>query len=115
MAIAVDNLASAQGLCQHSLLHNEILHFYSYYMIELTAAEEEQKELDKEKQWQELQKEIESLKSDDPAKLNDLTQQQAAIKGNEKEEASKEEEEEEEGPKEMLPYSSMFCMSPTNP
>ncbi|KAJ6647412.1 Voltage-dependent calcium channel type A subunit alpha-1, partial [Pseudolycoriella hygida] len=47
LAIAVDNLASAQ---------------------ELTAAEEHQKELDKEKQWQELQKEIESLKADDPSK-----------------------------------------------
>lgn len=84
-------------------------------MLELTDAEEKQKEEDKEKQWQELQKEIESLKSDDPAKLNDLTQQQAAIKGNEKDEAAKEEEEDDNGPKEMLPYSSMFCMSPTNP
>lgn len=84
-------------------------------MPELTNAEEEQKELDKEKQWQELQKEIESLQSDDPAKVKDLTQQQAAIKGNEKDEAAKDEEEDENMPKEILPYSSMFCLSPTNP
>ncbi|XP_037047741.1 voltage-dependent calcium channel type A subunit alpha-1-like [Bradysia coprophila] len=93
LAIAVDNLASAQ---------------------ELTAAEEHQKEADKEKQWQELQREIESLKADDPAKVNDLTKQQEAIKPQEKEEEANEEED-ENGPKEMLPYSSMFCLSPTNP
>ncbi|KAG4066428.1 hypothetical protein HA402_007064 [Bradysia odoriphaga] len=93
LAIAVDNLASAQ---------------------ELTAAEEHQKEADKEKQWQELQREIESLKADDPAKVNDLTKQQDAIRPQEKEEEAKEEDD-ENGPKEMLPYSSMFCLSPTNP
>lgn len=81
---------------------------------ELTAAEEQQKEADKEKQWQELQREIESLKADDPAKVSDLTKQQEAIKPHEKEEEAKEEED-ESGPKEMLPYSSMFCLSPTNP
>lgn len=85
-------------------------------MTELTAAEEQQKEADKEKQWQELQREIESLKaSDDPSKVMDLTKQQEAIKPNEKEEEAKEEEEDDSGPKEMLPYSSMFCLSPTNP
>lgn len=35
-------------------------------------------------------------------------------KGNKKEEEKKVEEE-EEGPKPMLPYSSMFILSPTNP
>ncbi|XP_072935176.1 voltage-dependent calcium channel type A subunit alpha-1 isoform X2 [Epargyreus clarus] len=55
---------------------------------ELTAAEEEQEEEDKEKQQQ----------------------------NKKKEEAKKEDEEEiPDGPKPMLPYSSMFILSPTNP
>ncbi|KAG4066501.1 hypothetical protein HA402_007137 [Bradysia odoriphaga] len=92
LAIAVDNLASAQ---------------------ELTAAEEEQKEADKEKQWRELQKEIENLKSGDESKIIELTKQQEAFKHIEKEESAKDDD--ETGPKEMLPYSSMFFLSPTNP
>ncbi|CAH0600743.1 unnamed protein product [Chrysodeixis includens] len=55
---------------------------------ELTAAEEEQVEEDKEKQ----------------------------LQNKKKEEAKKEDEEEiPDGPKPMLPYSSMFILSPTNP
>ncbi|XP_037047740.1 voltage-dependent calcium channel type A subunit alpha-1-like isoform X2 [Bradysia coprophila] len=92
LAIAVDNLASAQ---------------------ELTAAEEEQKEADKEKQWRELQKEIENLKSGEESKINELTKQQEAFKPVEKENSAKDDD--EIGPKEMLPYSSMFFLSPTNP
>ncbi|XP_052737171.1 voltage-dependent calcium channel type A subunit alpha-1 [Bicyclus anynana] len=53
---------------------------------ELTQAEEEQEEEDKEKQSK-----------------------------NKKEEKEKEEEEIPDGPKPMLPYSSMFVLSPTNP
>ncbi|KAL5233820.1 hypothetical protein ACI65C_001230 [Semiaphis heraclei] len=105
LAIAVDNLANAQ---------------------ELTAAEEEQEEEDKEKQQQELEKEMEALQmSTDPSKMEMIPtspSQNSSVslirhhrKHHSDEPDSKvEEEEEDEGPKPMLPYSSMFLLSPTN-
>ncbi|KAH8416477.1 hypothetical protein KR222_005300 [Zaprionus bogoriensis] len=95
LAIAVDNLANAQ---------------------ELTAAEEEQVEEDKEKQLQELEKEMEALQGDGVHLENgDGTVATSKGKGKKKVEEKKEEEEVTEGPKPMLPYSSMFILSPTNP
>nr|XP_043068802.1 voltage-dependent calcium channel type A subunit alpha-1 isoform X16 [Drosophila bipectinata] len=95
LAIAVDNLANAQ---------------------ELTAAEEEQVEEDKEKQLQELEKEMEALQGDGVHVDNgDGTIATTKAKNKRKEEEKKEEEEVTEGPKPMLPYSSMFILSPTNP
>lgn len=95
LAIAVDNLANAQ---------------------ELTAAEEEQVEEDKEKQLQELEKEMEALQGDGVHVENGGDGSNAAAKkSKKKEEEKKEEEEVTEGPKPMLPYSSMFILSPTNP
>ncbi|XP_063831106.1 voltage-dependent calcium channel type A subunit alpha-1 isoform X3 [Ostrinia nubilalis] len=96
LAIAVDNLANAQ---------------------ELTAAEEEQVEEDKEKQQQELEKEMGALHAVDgtPPRV-DLSPSSPASRKKKKEEAKKEDEEEiPDGPKPMLPYSSMFILSPTNP
>lgn len=97
LAIAVDNLANAQ---------------------ELTAAEEEQVEEDKEKQLQELEKEMEALQitdgSPNRADMNDTSPVRA--KGKKREEEKKEEDDDiPNGPKPMLPYSSMFILSPTNP
>ncbi|XP_043065453.1 voltage-dependent calcium channel type A subunit alpha-1 isoform X13 [Drosophila ficusphila] len=96
LAIAVDNLANAQ---------------------ELTAAEEEQVEEDKEKQLQELEKEMEALQADGVHVENGdgAVVPSKSSKGKKKEEEKKEEEEVTEGPKPMLPYSSMFILSPTNP
>ncbi|KAH8386678.1 hypothetical protein KR093_001953 [Drosophila rubida] len=95
LAIAVDNLANAQ---------------------ELTAAEEEQVEEDKEKQLQELEKEMEALQGDGVHLENgEGTVATTKGKGKKKVEEKKEEEEVTEGPKPMLPYSSMFILSPTNP
>ena len=94
LAIAVDNLANAQ---------------------ELTAAEEEQVEEDKEKQLQELEKEMEALQGDGVYVEGQTTTPAASGKSKKKEEEKKEEEEVTEGPKPMLPYSSMFILSPTNP
>ncbi|XP_049884540.1 voltage-dependent calcium channel type A subunit alpha-1 isoform X1 [Pectinophora gossypiella] len=93
LAIAVDNLANAQ---------------------ELTAAEEEQVEEDKEKQLQELEKEMGALHAVDgtpPISPSSPTSR----KNKKKEEAKKDDEEIPDGPKPMLPYSSMFILSPTNP
>ncbi|KAK7579828.1 hypothetical protein V9T40_000457 [Parthenolecanium corni] len=99
LAIAVDNLANAQ---------------------ELTAAEEQAEEEDKEKQQLELEKELEVLhmitdgstprvqgNSVSPAQNDKFHHHKHA-----KEEDN--EEEEEEGPRPMLPYTSMFFLSPTN-
>ncbi|KAL5275640.1 cac family protein [Megaselia abdita] len=98
LAIAVDNLANAQ---------------------ELTAAEEEQVEEDNEKQRQELEKEMEALQGDGASTGGSPSAASAAAAAakKKKEEEQKKEEEEEvtEGPKPMLPYSSMFILSPTNP
>ncbi|XP_053600619.1 voltage-dependent calcium channel type A subunit alpha-1 isoform X7 [Plodia interpunctella] len=96
LAIAVDNLANAQ---------------------ELTAAEEEQVEEDKEKQLQELEKEMGALHAVDGSPPGvDLSPTSPASRKNKKKEEAKEEEEEiPDGPKPMLPYSSMFILSPTNP
>lgn len=99
LAIAVDNLANAQ---------------------ELTAAEEEQVEEDNEKQRQELEKEMEALQGDGASNTGSPSAASAAAAAaakKKKEEEQKKEEEEEvtEGPKPMLPYSSMFILSPTNP
>ncbi|XP_055846918.1 voltage-dependent calcium channel type A subunit alpha-1 isoform X9 [Episyrphus balteatus] len=94
LAIAVDNLANAQ---------------------ELTAAEEEQVEEDKEKQLQELEKEMEALQGDGVYVEGQTATPAASGKSKKKEEEKKEEEEVTEGPKPMLPYSSMFILSPTNP
>lgn len=92
LAIAVDNLANAQ---------------------ELTAAEEEQVEEDKEKQLQELEKEMEALQGDSVRLDGGLS---SPPKNRKKKDDDKKEDEEEitDGPKPMLPYSSMFILSPTN-
>ncbi|KAK7007293.1 hypothetical protein SK128_018339, partial [Halocaridina rubra] len=104
LAIAVDNLANAQ---------------------ELTAAEEEQEEEDKEKQQAELEKELEALQNnaDGPPKVeicppspggeNKMNSKGDGTKDTE--EAAENQEEDMGGPKPMLPYSSMFILSPTNP
>nr|XP_015839353.1 PREDICTED: uncharacterized protein LOC661666 isoform X2 [Tribolium castaneum] len=89
LAIAVDNLANAQ---------------------ELTAAEEEQAEENREKQAQELEKEMEALQMDGHTVFS-----MSPTKETKKKKEEKVEEEEVEGPKPMLPYSSMFILSPTNP
>ncbi|XP_015186705.1 PREDICTED: voltage-dependent calcium channel type A subunit alpha-1 isoform X20 [Polistes dominula] len=102
LAIAVDNLANAQ---------------------ELSAAEEEEQEEDKEKQMQEIDKEIETLQ-----KPNDGTASKTEIcppspnqnfkdgkGGKQASEEKKQDEDDDTGPKPMLPYSSMFILSPTNP
>lgn len=91
LAIAVDNLANAQ---------------------ELTAAEEEQVEEDKEKQLQELEKEMEALQGDGIR----MDGHASPPKNRKKKDEEKKEDEEEitDGPKPMLPYSSMFILSPTN-
>ncbi|XP_031338416.1 voltage-dependent calcium channel type A subunit alpha-1 isoform X28 [Photinus pyralis] len=88
LAIAVDNLANAQ---------------------ELTAAEEEQAEENKEKQALELEKEMEALKMEEGGTSSPTTRRK---KKDEK--PPPDEEEEIVGPKPMLPYSSMFVLSPTN-
>ncbi|XP_076228268.1 calcium voltage-gated channel subunit cacophony isoform X3 [Nomia melanderi] len=102
LAIAVDNLANAQ---------------------ELSAAEDEEKVEDKEKQAQELEKEIESLqkpKDGSPPKVAvcppSPTQNFKDGKGGKQSsEEKKQDEDDDTGPKPMLPYSSMFILSPTNP
>lgn len=92
LAIAVDNLANAQ---------------------ELTAAEEEAAEEDKEKQQMELDKEMEALHAPDMSP-SQMPPPSSSRKGKKKDD-KKEEEEIPEGPRPMLPYSSMFILSPTNP
>ena len=97
LAIAVDNLANAQ---------------------ELTAAEEEQVEEDKEKQLQELEKEMEALQITDgsPNRTDMNDGSPVRGKGKKKEEEKKDDDDDiPNGPKPMLPYSSMFILSPTNP
>lgn len=92
LAIAVDNLANAQ---------------------ELTAAEEEQAEENKEKQALELEKEMEALQMEGAPRVEVCPP--SPVRGRKKkEEKPAEEEEEIVGPKPMLPYSSMFILSPTN-
>ncbi|XP_011879621.1 PREDICTED: voltage-dependent calcium channel type A subunit alpha-1-like isoform X6 [Vollenhovia emeryi] len=100
LAIAVDNLANAQ---------------------ELSAAEEEQKEEDKEKQLQELEKEIESLQRPGdaprveicpPSPTQNFRDGRIATQTSEE---RRQDEDDDTGPKPMLPYSSMFILSPTNP
>ncbi|XP_042869760.1 voltage-dependent calcium channel type A subunit alpha-1-like isoform X5 [Penaeus japonicus] len=105
LAIAVDNLANAQ---------------------ELTAAEEEQEEEDKEKQQAELEKELEALQNNaegppkveicppSPGGENKMNSKRDGGK-DDKEAESENQEEDMGGPKPMLPYSSMFILSPTNP
>ncbi|XP_044595208.1 voltage-dependent calcium channel type A subunit alpha-1 isoform X8 [Cotesia glomerata] len=100
LAIAVDNLANAQ---------------------ELTAAEEGQEEEDKEKQMQEIEKEMEALQMPDgtgpKVEISPPSSSQNLSGKGEKQasEEKKQEEDEDTGPKPMLPYSSMFILSPTNP
>ncbi|XP_036142401.1 voltage-dependent calcium channel type A subunit alpha-1 isoform X6 [Monomorium pharaonis] len=100
LAIAVDNLANAQ---------------------ELSAAEEEQQEEDKEKQLQELEKEIESLQRPGDAPRVEIcppSPTQNFRDGRVETQTSEERRQDEDddmGPKPMLPYSSMFILSPTNP
>lgn len=103
LAIAVDNLANAQ---------------------ELTAAEEEQEEEDREKQLQELEKEMEALHADnarvDENAMRTMTTTTTTTvtipKGSKRtQDKPKEIDLDEAGPKPMLPYSSMFIFSPTNP
>ncbi|XP_044762301.1 voltage-dependent calcium channel type A subunit alpha-1 isoform X15 [Coccinella septempunctata] len=93
LAIAVDNLANAQ---------------------ELTAAEEEQAEENKEKQAQELEKEMEALQGEIGSNQRIDVPSSPVRRKKKKEEKPPEEEEEIIGPKPMLPYSSMFIFSPTN-
>ncbi|XP_042203570.1 voltage-dependent calcium channel type A subunit alpha-1-like isoform X7 [Homarus americanus] len=102
LAIAVDNLANAQ---------------------ELTAAEEEQEEEDKEQQAV-LEKEREAMQNnaDGPPKVEICPPSPGGdIKMNSKRDGDKDnkqaenQEEDMGGPKPMLPYSSMFILSPTNP
>lgn len=93
LAIAVDNLANAQ---------------------ELTAAEEEQAEENKEKQALELGKEMEALQLDSVNPRVEVSSPSPVKGRKKKEEKPAEEEEEIGGPKPMLPYSSMFVLSPTN-
>lgn len=93
LAIAVDNLANAQ---------------------ELTAAEEEQVEEDKEKQLQELEKEMEALQAADGT-LSKIDSSPLKGKGRKKDDEKKDDDDIPDGPKPMLPYSSMFILSPTNP
>lgn len=90
LAIAVDNLANAQ---------------------ELTAAEEGKAEQDREKQLQELKKEMEALQGGN-MKADDLN---TPTGRKDEEEKSKTPVVDESGPKPMLPYSCMFILSPTNP
>lgn len=102
LAIAVDNLANAQ---------------------ELTAAEEEQLEENKEKQQMELDKEMEALHlQTDGSPPRVEVESPSPIRGNgskakKKPGEDKEDDEDDipDGPKPMLPYSSMFVLSPTNP
>ncbi|XP_064213761.1 cacophony A isoform X8 [Tribolium castaneum] len=95
LAIAVDNLANAQ---------------------ELTAAEEEQAEENKEKQALELEKEMEALQMEAGSNPRVEVCPPSPIKSRKKkDEKPPDEEEEIVGPKPMLPYSSMFVLSPTNP
>ncbi|KPI95473.1 Voltage-dependent calcium channel type A subunit alpha-1 [Papilio xuthus] len=109
LAIAVDNLANAQA---PSRINVAVMCFQ-----ELTAAEEEQVEEDKEKQLQELEKEMGALHAVDgtPPRVDISPTTTTSRKNKKKEEAKKEEEEIPDGPKPMLPYSSMFILSPTNP
>lgn len=93
LAIAVDNLANAQ---------------------ELTAAEEEQAEENKEKQALELEKEMEALQLEGSNPRVEVCPP-SPVRGRKKKEEKPEEEEEIIGPKPMLPYSSMFILSSTNP
>ncbi|KAJ2946609.1 hypothetical protein O0L34_g12668 [Tuta absoluta] len=93
LAIAVDNLANAQ---------------------ELTAAEEEAVEEDKEKQLQELEKEMGALHAVDGTPPN-LSPSSPASRKNKKKDEAKEDDDVPDGPKPMLPYSCMFILSPTNP
>lgn len=96
LAIAVDNLANAQ---------------------ELTAAEEEQAEEDKEKQQMELDKEMEALQNPDLSPSQCSAPTGSGHKKHHKRKDDKKDDDEEvlEGPRPMLPYSSMFVLSPTNP
>ncbi|XP_030758522.1 voltage-dependent calcium channel type A subunit alpha-1-like [Sitophilus oryzae] len=96
LAIAVDNLANAQ---------------------ELTAAEEEQAEENKEKQALELEKEMEALQMEHGSnpRVEVSSPSPPTSRRKKKEEKPPEEEEEIVGPKPMLPYSSMFILSSTNP
>nr|XP_018900706.1 PREDICTED: voltage-dependent calcium channel type A subunit alpha-1 [Bemisia tabaci] len=94
LAIAVDNLANAQ---------------------ELTAAEEEQEEEDKEKQQAELQKEIEALQVDDGISPPRKTSPSEPSKELAEAQRQETEEAEEGAAKPMLPYSSMFFLTSTNP
>lgn len=93
LAIAVDNLANAQ---------------------ELTAAEEEQEEEDREKQLQELEKEMEALHGDNVVRIDENAMTMRITK-KVVEKRKIDVELDENGPKPMLPYSSMFIFSPTNP
>lgn len=94
LAIAVDNLANAQ---------------------ELTAAEEGKAEEDKEKQLLELRKEMEALQGGGGDGVLSAECAAAIGRDNEQQDDIKPGDEEESGPKPMLPYSSMFILSPTNP
>lgn len=95
LAIAVDNLANAQ---------------------ELTAAEAAQEEENREKQLQELEKEMEALQGENFQKKDtDDTATTSKMSKRADQKLSMEINVNEAGPKPMLPYSSLFILSPTNP
>lgn len=93
LAIAVDNLANAQ---------------------ELTAAENEKEEEDREKQLQELEKEMEALHAENMPKIVISAATSKNTKRND-DQRPPQIEINDSGPKPMLPYSSLFIFSPTNP
>ncbi|XP_011300228.1 voltage-dependent calcium channel type A subunit alpha-1 isoform X3 [Fopius arisanus] len=98
LAIAVDNLANAQ---------------------EMTAAEEDEEEEEKEKQQQEINRELETLRMPGAAPKVEISPPSPSTnlgKGEKQaSEEKKQEDDDDTGPKPMLPYSSMFILSPTNP
>ncbi|XP_065213855.1 voltage-dependent calcium channel type A subunit alpha-1 [Planococcus citri] len=104
LAIAVDNLANAQ---------------------ELTAAEEQAEEEDKEKQQQELEKELEALhmitdgntprvQINSPSPSDSMSKWHKHHKCKDDEKSVEDDNGDDSGPKPMLPYTSMFILSPTN-
>jgi hypothetical protein len=121
LAIAVDNLANAQ---------------------ELTAAEEEQQEEDREKAEAELQREIDAITANSTGVGNADGTPQVCLaspggtvmpgvgaggaggasdgrltfeRKGVQEKTAGDDDDEDSGPKPMLPYSAMFICSPTNP
>ncbi|KAJ8968302.1 hypothetical protein NQ317_013709 [Molorchus minor] len=99
----------------YSLYFIILMLFGNYTLLnELTAAEEEQAEENKEKQALELEKEMEALHMEGSNPRVEVCPP-SPPRGRKKKEEKPDEEEEIVGPKPMLPYSSMFILSSTNP